>query len=68
TTHVEAFDNPVEFRFAPRYALAEEFGTQSFSPQGQMAKDDSINEVVWGVAELFQGGDESCLVRIRSAL
>ncbi|KAL8882640.1 MAG: hypothetical protein Q9192_007546, partial [Flavoplaca navasiana] len=64
TTDVEAFNNPVEFRFAPSFTFTEEFGTQSFSPQGQMAEDDSINEVVWGIAELFQGGDEGCLGRI----
>ena len=63
TTHVEAFDNPVEFDFAPWFALTEEFGAQSLSPQGQVAEDDSVNEVVRCVTKFFQCGNEGCLVR-----
>lgn len=60
-THVEAFDDSIKFHFAPWFALTEEFGAQSLSPEWQVTEDDSVNEVVGCVAELFQGGDEGCL-------
>lgn len=65
-THVEAFEDAVEFFTAPWFTLAEELRAQGIGPEGKMAEYQTVDEVVGGVAELFEGGHKSYGVLVRN--
>lgn len=61
-THVETLEDAIEFSAAPWFSLTEEFGAQSVGPEGHVTENQTVNEIVGGVAELLEGSDKGWLI------